>query len=51
MRVYGTRLKVAEKNIGKAVYAINSLQAQFLPPLYRPPPQVQESLLKSKDNS
>ena len=52
MRLHGTRLKVCEKNIGKPVYSINSLQAQFLPHLYRPPRDAMESLLKSgKDNS
>lgn len=50
LRLYGTRLQVCEKNIGKAVYSINLLQAQFLPPLYRPPPAVCEDMMK-KDNS
>ena len=51
MRLHGTRLDLCEKNIGKAVYSINSLQAQFLPPLYRPPPSVLENILKAGDNS
>ena len=52
MRLYGTRLKLCEKNIGKAVFSINSFQAQFLPHMYRPPPSVLESLLKTgKDTS
>ena len=51
MRQYGTRLMVAEKNIGKAVYAINRLQIQFLPPFYRPPVEVAEELIKKTDNS
>jgi hypothetical protein len=50
MRVYGTRIAVADKNIGRPVYSINLLQARFLPPLLRPPPAVCEALLK-KDNS
>lgn len=49
-RLHGTRLLIAEKNIGRRVYSINKLQAQFLPPLYRPPPQTCEDLMK-KDNS
>jgi hypothetical protein len=51
MRQYGTRLMVAEKNIGRPVYAINRLQIQFLPLLYRPPLQVTEELIKKTDNS
>lgn len=51
MRLYGTRLMVAEKNIGKPVFAINRLQIQFLPLLYRPPLQVTEELIKKTDNS
>jgi len=50
LRVHGTRLLVAEKNIGRKVYSINPLQAKFLPPMYRPPPEVLEDILK-KDNS
>jgi hypothetical protein len=50
MRLYGTRLAVAEKNIGRAVFSFNLLQARFLPPMLRPPPQVCEAMLK-KDNS
>jgi hypothetical protein len=42
MRTHGTRLDVCEKNIGKRVYSINSLQTQFLPPMYRPSPSVLE---------
>lgn len=51
MRQYGTRLMVAEKNIGKAVYAINRLQIKFLPLFYRPPVEVAEELIKKTDNS
>jgi hypothetical protein len=50
MRVHGTRLMIAEKNIGKPVYSINILQAQFLPEMFRPPTSVCEAVLK-KDNS
>ena len=50
MRVHGCRLMVAEKNIGKPVYSINILQAQFLPEVFRPPAVVCEDILK-KDNS
>ena len=50
MRVHGCRLLIAEKNIGRKVYSINKLQAQFLPAMFRPPNSVCEDLLK-KDNS
>ena len=50
MRVHGCRLLIAEKNIGRKVYSINKLQAQFLPVMFRPPNQVCEDLMK-KDNS
>lgn len=50
MRVYGCRLLICEKNIGRKVYSINKLQAQFLPIVFRPPNEVCEDLLK-KDNS
>lgn len=50
MRVHGCRLMVCEKNIGRKVYSINKLQAQFLPTVFRPPNEVCEDLLK-KDNS
>lgn len=46
IRIYGTRILVAEKNIGKKVFSINKLQAQFLPNIYRPPSQCCEDLLK-----
>jgi len=51
MRVHGTRLDVTKKNIGKKIYSFNSFQCQFLPPLYRPPAQVQENILKTNDTS
>lgn len=50
MRVHGTRLMVADKNIGRPVYSINVLQAKFLPVMFRPPIQVCEDIMK-KDNS
>lgn len=50
MRVHGCRLLIAEKNIGRKVYSINKLQAQFLPVMFRPPNQVCEDIMK-KDNS
>eukprot|EP01035_Chromulina_nebulosa_P018865 gene18865-24650_t len=50
MRIYGTRLLIAEKNIGRKVYSINKLQAQFLPIIYRPPAVCCEDLMK-KDTS
>ncbi|CAK9251027.1 unnamed protein product [Sphagnum jensenii] len=50
MRLSGVRLMVAEKNIGRKVFSFNRLQVQFLPPMYRPPLQVCESMLK-KDSS
>ena len=51
MRVHGTRIMIAEKNIGKRVYSINRLQCQFLPTCYRPPPAVTEDLIKKGDTS
>lgn len=51
MRLFGTRIKITEKNIGRAVYAINKFQMQFLPYLYRPPLEVTEDLIKSTDNT
>lgn len=51
MRVYGTRLMVAEKNIGRAVFAINRLQLQFMPAAYRPPISVLEDVFKASDSS
>jgi hypothetical protein len=50
MRVHGCRLLIAEKNIGRKVYSINKLQAQFLPVVFRPPKEVCEDIMK-KDNS
>ena len=50
MRIKGVRLEVCKKNIGKPVYSINQLQAQFLPPMLRPPIEAMEALFK-KDNT
>ena len=50
MRMFGCRLDIAEKNIGRRVYSINKFQCQFLPTIYRPPSSVCEDILK-KDNS
>eukprot|EP01038_Epipyxis_sp_PR26KG_P010041 gene10041-13499_t len=49
-RLYGCRLLIAEKNIGRKVYSINKFQAQFLPVMFRPPSSVCEDLMK-KDTS
>lgn len=37
MRRHGVRRANTEKNIGKPLYAINPLQARFLPEELRPP--------------
>lgn len=50
MRVYGTRIQICSKNIGKPIYSINSLQAKFLPPFYRPPESVCENIIKGHPN-
>ena len=49
MRVHGVRIDVAEKNIGRRVYSINALQAHFLPAVYRPPPEVLETMMRKDD--
>ena len=51
MRLHGPRLQICHKNIGKPVYSINKLQAQFLPLVLRPPPTAMEKLFKGGDNS
>ena len=51
MRIHGTRIMIAEKNIGRPIYSINRLQVKFLPLFYRPPMVVTENLIKSGDNS
>jgi len=50
MRIYGVRLRLIEKNTGTKLFAINSLQAKFLPTLYVPPPETLSELL-GKDQS
>ena len=50
MRIHGTRIFIAEKNIGRRFYSINKLQCQFLPTLYRPPYQVCEEMLRTDDS-
>ena len=50
MRLYGTRILVCEKNVGRKIYSINKIQSQFLPPLYRPPAEALEDIMK-KDSS
>ena len=47
MREYGTRLDVVEKNIKKRCYAINAIQATFLPEEYKPPSRVLEDLIRN----
>lgn len=49
IRIHGVRIMIAEKNIGRRVYSINQLQAQFLPVVYRPPKEVLEDLLRKDD--
>jgi hypothetical protein len=54
MRLHGPRLDICRKNIGKPVYSINKLQAQFLPSVLRPPPTAMEKMIKGfkgSDNS
>jgi hypothetical protein len=50
MRIYGTRLDIAEKNTGRRVFAINNIQVNFLPPRLRPPAEVLEKIM-TKDQS
>jgi hypothetical protein len=52
MRLHGPRLQVCTKNIGKPIYSINKLQAQFLPVTLRPPRSTMEEMsLFSKNDS
>ncbi|CAK4079241.1 unnamed protein product [Aphanomyces euteiches] len=37
MREFGVRIRIAEKNVGKARYTFNGLQRKMLPKVYRPP--------------
>lgn len=50
MRIYGTRLDIAEKNTGRRAFAINQIQVNFLPPSLRPPTEVLEKIM-TKDQS
>mmetsp|Transcript_2879 Transcript_2879/g.3253 ORF Transcript_2879/g.3253 Transcript_2879/m.3253 type:complete len:85 (+) Transcript_2879:1-255(+) len=48
-REYGSRLVIAEKNVGRPLYSFNGIQLQFLPKEYRPPPStIQDVLLSIK---
>jgi len=40
LRRFGSRLAVCEKNVGRPVFAMNSLQAKFMPELLKPPIEV-----------
>jgi hypothetical protein len=51
MREHGPRLGICEKNIGKRVYSFNTIQAQFLPELLRPPTNCMENLWKGGDTT
>jgi inositol polyphosphate-4-phosphatase len=44
MRLHGPRLQVCTKNIGRPLYSINKLQAQFLPVTLRPPRSTMEDM-------
>jgi len=39
LRRFGTRIMICEKNVGKATYAFNALQAKFMPEDLKPPPE------------
>ncbi len=47
MRLHGTRLLLCDKNTGRCKYAFNALQLQFMPALYKPPPETIEQMLDS----
>jgi len=54
MRLYGTRLLICEKNVGRLKYAFNQLQVQFMPSEYRPPVETVEDMVSSvlyRDNT
>ena len=46
-REFGVRIRIAEKNIGKAVYSFNKLQRSFLPEDYRPPVSTIQDMMAS----
>ncbi|KAG5188437.1 hypothetical protein JKP88DRAFT_253471 [Tribonema minus] len=47
LRAHGTRIAVAEKNIGSPLYSFNAIQRQFIPELYRAPVQTIQDVLTS----
>ncbi|CAM9725069.1 unnamed protein product [Chrysoparadoxa australica] len=47
LRVYGARIDVAEKNVGRPCYSFNAIQRQFIPPLYRAPLQSIQDVITS----
>ena len=47
MRATGTRIEVANKNIGYYKYSFNPLQVSFMPEMYRPPPQTVQDFTTS----
>jgi predicted Fe-Mo cluster-binding NifX family protein len=47
LRAHGTRIAVAEKNIGYPQYSFNAIQRQFIPELYRAPLQTIQDVLTS----
>ncbi len=50
LREHGCRLLVAEKNVGRPLYSFNTLQRQFIPELYQPPPQTIQDVITSALN-
>ncbi|CAN0477368.1 unnamed protein product [Laminaria digitata] len=50
LRAHGSRLMVAEKNIGRPLYSFNALQRQFIPELYQPPSQTIQDVITSALN-
>lgn len=53
MRTHGVRLRLIEKNVGEGAksFAINAVQSQFLPLLYRPPPETLCEILTTKNET
>jgi hypothetical protein len=45
-RLYGCRLSICEKNIGKREYAMNAVQCQFLPAVFKPPSSTMGDILR-----
>lgn len=50
LRAHGSRLLVAEKNVGRPLYSFNALQRQFIPELYQPPVQTIQDVITSALN-